>query len=138
MARMACSPSSSSSVSRSCTALADALPTVEWDMCMVPIESWCWCCGTLRGELDSAPEAAAATARARIESSASDVFRFLISPPVQLTRLIRGSADYGSTVLPTRDDVERARAAIGDRLPPTPLLGSRTIGARLKCELFQR
>ena len=40
--------------------------------------------------------------------------------------------------LPTRDDVERARATIGDRLPRTPLLSSRTIGARLKCELFQR
>jgi threonine dehydratase len=39
---------------------------------------------------------------------------------------------------PTRDDVERARAAIGDRLRRTPLLPSRTIGARLKCELFQR
>ena len=39
---------------------------------------------------------------------------------------------------PTRDDVERARATIGDRLPRTPLLSSRTIGARLKCELFQR
>ena len=40
--------------------------------------------------------------------------------------------------LPTRDDVERARATIGDRLPRTPMLASRTIGARLKCELFQR
>jgi threonine dehydratase len=40
--------------------------------------------------------------------------------------------------LPTRDDVERARATIGDRLVPTPLLSSRTLGARLKCELFQR
>ena len=39
---------------------------------------------------------------------------------------------------PTRDDVERARATIGDRLRRTPLLSSRTIGARLKCELFQR
>src|SRR5579884_802334 len=39
---------------------------------------------------------------------------------------------------PTRDDVERARATIGDRLRRTPLLPSRTIGARLKCELFQR
>jgi threonine dehydratase len=37
-----------------------------------------------------------------------------------------------------RDDVLRARAAIGDRLPPTPTLGSSTLGARLKCELFQR
>jgi threonine dehydratase len=40
--------------------------------------------------------------------------------------------------LPTRDDVFRARETIGDRLPRTPLLASRTIGARLKCELFQR
>jgi threonine dehydratase len=55
-----------------------------------------------------------------------------------LTRLIRAAADYGSTVLPTRDDVERARATIGERLPRTPLLSNRTIGARLKCELFQR
>jgi threonine dehydratase len=55
-----------------------------------------------------------------------------------LTPLIRTSADYGSTMLPTRDDVERARATIGDRLLRTPLMSSRTIGARLKCELFQR
>src|SRR3954469_24890504 len=40
--------------------------------------------------------------------------------------------------LPTRDDVERARARIGGRLPRTPMLTSRTIGARLKAELFQR
>jgi threonine dehydratase len=39
---------------------------------------------------------------------------------------------------PTRDDVLRARGTIGDRLPRTPLLGNRTIGGRLKCELFQR
>jgi threonine dehydratase len=31
-----------------------------------------------------------------------------------------------------------ARETIGDRLARTPLLSSRTIGARLKCELFQR
>ena len=42
------------------------------------------------------------------------------------------------TVLPTRDDVERARTTIGARLARTPLLSSRTIRARLKCELFQR
>ncbi|HEX7524900.1 MAG TPA: pyridoxal-phosphate dependent enzyme [Gaiellaceae bacterium] len=41
-------------------------------------------------------------------------------------------------MIPNRDDVERARATIGDRLPRTPLLASRTIGGRLKCELFQR
>ncbi|HEY7398124.1 MAG TPA: threonine/serine dehydratase [Gaiellaceae bacterium] len=41
-------------------------------------------------------------------------------------------------MLPTRDDVLRARETIGDRLARTPLLPSRTIGARLKCELFQR
>jgi threonine dehydratase len=40
--------------------------------------------------------------------------------------------------IPTRDDVERARATIGPRLPRTPMLTSRTIGARLKAELFQR
>ena len=39
---------------------------------------------------------------------------------------------------PTRDDVERARETIGDRLRRTPLMTSRTLGARLKCELFQR
>ena len=41
-------------------------------------------------------------------------------------------------VLPTPDDVLRARATIGDRLTRTPTMTSRTIGARLKCELFQR
>ncbi len=39
---------------------------------------------------------------------------------------------------PTREDVLKARETIGARLPRTPLLTSRTIGARLKCELFQR
>jgi len=39
---------------------------------------------------------------------------------------------------PDRDDVERARGTIGDRLARTPCLRSRTIGAHLKCELFQR
>ena len=38
----------------------------------------------------------------------------------------------------SRDDVLRARETIGDRLPRTPMLASRTLGARLKCELFQR
>jgi len=41
-------------------------------------------------------------------------------------------------MIPSRDDVERARATIGDRLQRTPMLGNRTIGARLKAELFQR
>ena len=39
---------------------------------------------------------------------------------------------------PTREDVLKARETIGDRLPRTPMLTSRTIRARLKCELFQR
>jgi threonine dehydratase len=55
-----------------------------------------------------------------------------------LTGLIRLSADYGSVVIPTRDDTERARATLAGRLPRTPLLSSRTLNARLKCELFQR
>jgi threonine dehydratase len=38
----------------------------------------------------------------------------------------------------TRDDVFRARETLGDRLLRTPTLSSRTLGARLKCELFQR
>jgi threonine dehydratase len=41
-------------------------------------------------------------------------------------------------VLPTRDDVERARDTIGPRLTRTPLLQNRTLNARLKCELLQR
>jgi threonine dehydratase len=40
--------------------------------------------------------------------------------------------------VPTRADVERARLTIGDRLARTPLQSNRTIGALLKCELFQR
>src|SRR2546423_13741352 len=51
---------------------------------------------------------------------------------------MRRSASVAELELPTRDDVERARATIGDRLPRTPMLSSRTIGAQLKCELFQR
>jgi threonine dehydratase len=38
----------------------------------------------------------------------------------------------------SREDVLRARETIGDRLPRTPMLASRQLGARLKCELFQR
>jgi len=38
----------------------------------------------------------------------------------------------------SRDDVERARVTIGDRLHRTPMLSNSTIGARLKAELFQR
>src|SRR5437899_3423470 len=41
-------------------------------------------------------------------------------------------------MVPTRDDVERARATIGPRLARTPLLQNRTLSARLKCELLQR
>src|SRR5205814_9523349 len=40
--------------------------------------------------------------------------------------------------VPTRGDVERARDRLEHRLARTPLLSSRTLGARLKCELFQR
>ena len=40
--------------------------------------------------------------------------------------------------LPTRADVERARATLGTRLHRTQMLPSRTLGATLKCELFQR
>ena len=45
---------------------------------------------------------------------------------------------FANVTLPTRDDVERARATIGDRLARTPMLSSRTLDARLKCELLQR
>ena len=37
-----------------------------------------------------------------------------------------------------RDDVLRARPVVEAHLRRTPLLPSRTLGARLKCELFQR
>jgi threonine dehydratase len=37
-----------------------------------------------------------------------------------------------------RDDVVRARGTIAPFLVRTPMLSSRTLGARLKCELFQR
>lgn len=40
--------------------------------------------------------------------------------------------------IPTRDDAERARATLAGRLARTPTLTSRTLNARLKCELFQR
>ena len=40
--------------------------------------------------------------------------------------------------MPTRADVEAARRTLATRLPRTPLLSSATLGARLKCELFQR
>jgi threonine dehydratase len=40
--------------------------------------------------------------------------------------------------IPTRDDVERARAHLQHRIHRTPLLSSRTLNASLKCELFQR
>jgi threonine dehydratase len=37
-----------------------------------------------------------------------------------------------------RSDVVRARDTVGARLQRTPMLSSRLLGARLKCELFQR
>ena len=37
-----------------------------------------------------------------------------------------------------RNDVERARPVVERHLARTPMLSSRTLGARLKCELFQR
>jgi threonine dehydratase len=40
--------------------------------------------------------------------------------------------------MPTRADVEAARRTLATRLPRTPMLSSATLGARLKCELFQR
>ena len=55
-----------------------------------------------------------------------------------MTRRIRTTSDYGSTVAPTRDDVERARETIGSRLARTPMLQNSTLRARLKCELLQR
>ena len=85
-----------------------------------------------------------AAASARIASMAIVCRLFLIKKP-PTSRLSRPFAEtwtlvrqYDQSVLPTRDDVERARVTIGDRLARTPLLSSRTIGARLKCELFQR
>lgn len=49
-------------------------------------------------------------------------------------------ADSESETLapPTLDDVERARRTLEPLLPVTPTLDSRTLGARLKAELFQR
>ena len=38
----------------------------------------------------------------------------------------------------SRDDVLRARPVVERHLVRTPMLSSRTLGARLKCELFQR
>jgi len=38
----------------------------------------------------------------------------------------------------SRDDVLRARETIGDRLERTPTIRSTALGARLKCELFQK
>ena len=40
--------------------------------------------------------------------------------------------------VPSRDDVLRARTVVEQHLLRTPMLSSRTLGARLKCELFQR
>jgi threonine dehydratase len=37
-----------------------------------------------------------------------------------------------------RGEVVRARSVVAEHLQRTPLLSSRTLGARLKCELFQR
>ncbi len=39
---------------------------------------------------------------------------------------------------PSRDDVLRARPVVEAHLARTPMFTSRTLGARLKCELFQR
>ena len=44
----------------------------------------------------------------------------------------------GAAAWLSRDDVLRARAIVERHLARTPMLSSRTLGARLKCELFQR
>jgi threonine dehydratase len=52
---------------------------------------------------------------------------------------MRRSANVAESVTPpTREDVLRARETISGRLRSTPMQPSRTLGARLKCELFQR
>ncbi len=43
-----------------------------------------------------------------------------------------------SSTAPNRDDVLRARPIVEQHLLRTPMLSSRTLGARLKCELFQK
>src|SRR5437879_3809704 len=58
------------------------------------------------------------------------------APASSCSRRSASVADF--PYVPTREDVERARVTIGDRLARTPMQSSRTIGARLKCELFQR
>src|SRR3954469_16994272 len=89
---------------------------------------------------ESNANAAVVTASARTASSATVVFKFLKSSlHVSVDEAhSRDRALRFGTMAPTRDDVERARATIGERLPRTPMLRNRTIGARLKCELFQR
>jgi threonine dehydratase len=95
---------------------------------------------------NAAAAAAALATSATTVTAASHVFRFLICLTpiwVSVTGVHSpGSAQrfdtYDRRVPPTRDDVLLARATIGDRLARTPTLSSRTIGARLKCELFQR
>ena len=42
------------------------------------------------------------------------------------------------TSVPTRTDVEEASVRLAGRLPRTPILDGRSLGAQLKCELFQR
>jgi threonine dehydratase len=41
-------------------------------------------------------------------------------------------------VIPTPEDVERARAVVADRIEHTPTLHSAALGVWLKAELFQR
>ena len=56
----------------------------------------------------------------------------------RLTGLIRTTPSTVRSMVPTRDDVERARETIGDAPAAHAAAPSRTLGARLKCELFQR
>src|SRR5262249_55403909 len=50
----------------------------------------------------------------------------------------RSSSSRRSASVVERSEVERARAVVDQHLRRTPTLSSRTLGARLKCELFQR
>ena len=69
--------------------------------------------------------------------------QFLIKmpPTSRLTELIRRRPEYGSVRSIVSDPRRRRARPRHDRRPAcarTPLLSSRTLGARLKCELFQR
>ena len=93
-----------------------------------------------RRRSSSAPRTRASTSAGALPPTSPSRSRCAVARPTASTPRPprRSSSSRRCASVVSRDDVFRARETIRDRLPRTPMLTSRQLGARLKCELFQR